>query len=168
MPSVLDDRTVFLVPPCDSDADGELTVQGARQSRALGDAFGDVPLMAVYTGPGQAERDTGEAVAQRHGLVVRRKPGLVVHRGELFNRAVHRITEVFETMARAGPGRTILVVAEVAVARIVLSHCWDLSPSPDDQLQLGPGSITEITVAPSRYVVARLNDTSHLRPSTPA
>ncbi len=162
--SMLDDRCVFLVPPCDSEEDGELSVVGVRQSRALGDALGDSPLKAVYAGPGLAAEETAAIVAQRHGLVVRRKPGLSLQTGELHDRAVERIVEIFDTIARAGPGRTSLVVTEPGAARVILSHCWEVGQSPSDQLQLPAGSITEITVAPARYTVERLGDISHLPP----
>ncbi len=159
---MLDDRRVYLVPPCEHEEDGELSILGVRQSRALGDALGDSPLKAVYAGPGLAAEDTAAAVSQRHGLVVRRKPGLAVSPGEHFRTAVERVIEIFETIARAGPGRTSLIVAELATARIILAHCWDVGHARDDQLRLRPGSITEITVAPEGFTVDRLGDTDHL------
>lgn len=160
--SILDDRCVYLVPPCDAEEDGELSVVGVRQSRALGDALGDASLKAVYAGPGLAAKETAAIVAQRHGLSVRRKPGLSLAEGELHDRAVERILEIFDTIARAGPGRTSLIVADLGAARVILSHCWEVGQSPSDQLQLQAGSITEITVAPARYTVERLGDTTHL------
>jgi len=159
---MLDDRRVFLVPPCDSDEDGELSVLGVRQSRALGNALGDAPLMAIYSGPGLAAGDTAAAVAQRHGLVVRRKPGLELRPGEVFRSAIERIIEVFDTISRAGPGRTSLIVAELSALQAILAYCWGVSSSPDERLRLNPGSITEVTVAPTGFSVDRLGDIAHL------
>lgn len=159
---MLEARRVFLVPPADAEFDGELSVVGVKQSRALGDALGDVPLRAVYAGPGLAAQDTAAAIAQRHSLVVRRKPALGVDPAASFDEVVASVVEAFETIARAGPGRTSLVVAHLEAARILLSHCSGLAPSPDDRLTLEPASVTEITVEEARYVVERLGDTSHI------
>lgn len=161
----LDARHLFLVPPCE-DEEGELNMLGVRQARALGDAFGDVPLRAVYTGPGQATEDTAEAIAGRHGLVVRRKPGFGLALDERFDIVVARIIETFETIARAGPGRTSLIVIPPASARIVLAHCSGLAPSVDDRLTLPPASITEITVEERLYAIERVGDIAHLPPLT--
>lgn len=159
---MLDDRRLFLVPPADTEADGELSVLGVRQSQALGDALGDVALRAVYAGPGLAEGDTATAIAQRHGLVVRRKPALGFRPSEPFTSAAARVIEAFETIARVGPGRISLVVAPFEAVRIILAHCSGLAPSPEDPLELAPASITEITVEEACSVVERLGDISHL------
>lgn len=162
----LDERHIFLVPPCEADIDGELNVLGVRQARALGDAFGDVPLKAIYTGPGLAAEDTAEAIAQRHGLVVRRKPPLGLTTDERFDSASARIIEVFETIARAGPGRTSLVVLTAETIRIILAHCSHVAPSVDDRLRLPPASITEVTVEETIYSIERVGDIEHLPPLT--
>jgi broad specificity phosphatase PhoE len=162
----LDARHLFLVPPCEADSDGELNVLGVRQARALGDAFGDVPLRAVYTGPGLASEDTAEAIAQRHGLVVRRKPALGLSDEERFDAAAARIIEVFETIARAGSGRTSLVALAAEAARIIVAHCTGVAPSVDDRLMLPPASITEITIEETLYSVERVGDITHLPPLT--
>ena len=158
----IDPRRVFLVPPCDADDLGELSVLGVRQARGLGDALGDVPLKAVYAGPGRASEDTAETIASRHGLRVRRKPSFGVATEEPFDEAAARVVETFETVANAGPGRTSLLVISEMAARIVLSHCSGLSPSVDDRLTLSAGSITEITVDEALFVVERVGDVTHL------
>jgi broad specificity phosphatase PhoE len=158
----LDPRCVFVVPPADTDEEGELSALGVRQSRALGDAFGDIPLRAVYAGPGLAAEDTAANVSQRHGLVVRRKPALDFAVGERFDVATERVVEAFELIARAGPGRTSLLVIPLPAARIILSHCSGVAPSLHDTLALPPASVTEITVEETQYVLERLGDTSHL------
>lgn len=162
----LDERHLFLVPPCEADLDGELNVLGVRQARALGDAFGDVPLKAVYTGPGLAAEDTAEAIAQRHGLVVRRKPAFGLTTDERFDSASARIIESFETIARAGPGRTSLVVVAPESVRIVVAHCSGVAPSADDRITVPPASITEVTVEETLYSVERVGDIAHLPPLT--
>jgi len=158
----LDARRMYLVPPCDAEADGELTVLGVRQSTAVGDHFGDIPLRAVYADTGMAALDTAAAIGGRHGLVVRRKPALGTHGQELFDVAAARIIATFESIARAGSGRTSLIVTAPEALRIIHAHCSGLAPSPEDRLVLEPASITEITIEESQYVVERLGDTTHL------
>ena len=62
MRAVIDARHIFLVPPCDAEPDGELSVVGVRQARSLGDALGDVSLWAAYAAPGLAYEETREYV----------------------------------------------------------------------------------------------------------
>jgi broad specificity phosphatase PhoE len=133
-----------------------------RQVRALGDALGDVPLKAVYAGPEPSAKETATTIAQRHGLVVRHKPSFGIAVEERFDEASARVVETFEAVARAGPGRTSLVVVSQPSARIVVAHCAGLAPSVHDCLALPPGSITEIVVRDDRFVVERLGDVAHL------
>lgn len=158
----LDVRSIYIVPPADSDEEGELSVLGVRQARALGDAFGDIALRAVYAGPGLATEDTAATVSQRHGLVVRKKPALLFEPGERFDVESERIIEAFELIARAGPGKMSLLVIPLPAARIILSHCSGVAPSLHDTLALPPASLTEITVEETQYIVERLGDTQHL------
>jgi len=158
---MLDARHLYLVPPALAEGE-ELTVVGEMQCRALGDALADIPLKAVYAGPGNAAQDTATAVAQRHGFVVRRKPSLTMPSDEHFDVTSSRVVETFENIARAGPGRTSLLVTSVEAARIILSHCTGQAPSPDDRRTLKPASITEITIEEVGYIIERLGDTKHL------
>jgi broad specificity phosphatase PhoE len=161
---MLDERTVFLVPTCDAGPEGELTVLGVRQSCLVGDALGDRPLRAVYAGPGQAATETAETIAQRHGLVVRRKPALVCDDNDPFDEAAQRIIAAFENISRAGPGRTSLIVTDHKTLQIIVAHCCNVAPRADEPRQVAPASVTEITVEETRYVIEQREQTDHLAP----
>jgi broad specificity phosphatase PhoE len=161
---MLEARKTFLVPPADAEPDGELSVLGMRQARALGNALVDVPLRAVYAAPGLAAEGTAAAVAQRHGLVVRRRPALAVDPQEPYDVAAARVVDTFEAIVRVGPGRTSLLVVGVEALRIVLARCAGLAPTPSDTLFVEPASITEVTVEEAAYAVERLSDVAHLLP----
>jgi broad specificity phosphatase PhoE len=152
-------RRLYLVPPCESEHDGELTAFGVRQASALGDALGDVALRAVYSAPGRAAVDTATAIAQRHGLVVRRKPALG---REPAGDASIRIVEAFDAIARAGSGRTSLVVVHVEAVRLILDHCAGSSQSRGADLDAA--SITEVALDEdlAGYSVERVGDVTHL------
>lgn len=158
----IDARRLFLVPPCEFDDEGELTVAGVHQASALGDALVDVPLGAVYAGPGRAAEDTAASIAQRHGLVVRKKSTLGLEPA-----AAGRVVEAFEAIARAGSSRVSLLVIPAEAVRLILAHCAGASLAAG---AVGAASITEIRLGErgSGYSVERLGDVAHLPPPAPA
>lgn len=161
---MLEARRVFLVPACDHEQDGELSVLGVRQARALGDALGDVTLWAAYAAPGRAYEETAEAIAQRHGLVVRKRPALDYVRGGTFAPQADRLVQAFEGLARVGPGRKTLIVAARTALSVMLSHCRGAVIDEAHLIPLEPGSLTEVEVEETRYVIVRVADTAHLGP----
>jgi broad specificity phosphatase PhoE len=156
----LEARRVFLVPPCEAD-EGELTVEGVRQASALGDALADVPLGAVYAGPGVPATDTATAIAQRHGLVVRRRSTLDLEPGGAWG---ERVVETFEAIARAGSGRTSLLVVHADAVSAIVARCAGLAARA-----IEPASITELRLREggAGYDVERLADVAHLSPPAP-
>jgi len=161
---VLDERHIYLVPPCDSESDGELSVVGVRQARSLGDALGDVSIWAAYAAPGLAYEETAGAISQRHNKTVRPRPALGYRKAGAFEDEAERILATFESIARVGPGRQTLLVASPTALAMIVAHCRGAALAKDALVALPPASLTEVVVEEQGYRVLRVADIAHLGP----
>jgi probable phosphomutase (TIGR03848 family) len=55
----------------------DLSEDGRRQAKALGERLADLPVKAVYASPIERTAQTAEAVAVHHGVEVRELPGVI-------------------------------------------------------------------------------------------
>ncbi len=156
------DRTLFLLPPCDAEEDGVLSVLGMRQARSLGNALGDEALRAVYAGPGVASEETAGGVAQRHGLAVRPRPPMFIDPLETFDETAARLIQSFDGLARVGPGRVTVLVAEAEVIGLLVAYCRGSAPVRANIIPVSKGSISEVLTEEKGFTLKRVDDTSHL------
>lgn len=82
---------------------------------------------------------------------------------ELAGRIGTFFTGLTAETAEAGRERTVLVVAHRGSLQVLLCLALGLPPQARWQLRLEPASLSELDLYPQGAVLARLNDTHHLR-----
>jgi probable phosphomutase (TIGR03848 family) len=82
----------------------DLSEEGRRQAKVLGERLADVPVTAVYASPIERTTQTAEAVAERHGLEVQALDGVLeADYGEWTGGKLEDLakTELWKTVQRA-------------------------------------------------------------------
>jgi probable phosphoglycerate mutase len=105
--------------------DPPLSELGRRQAEVLGDALASEPIAAVYASPLQRAKDTGAAIAARHGLEV-------VVLDELREVEVFREVPEGERVADVLPA----VLLRGASERFVHERRWDVYPWSESGAEL--------------------------------
>jgi len=136
-------------------ADPSLNDTGRAQAHALGEQLRGVPFDAVYSSDLARARETAEIVAAPHGVPVVTDPGLreidigswsgltrpeIDERfpsgkrpdGETRDEHAARVLEAVERIARANPGRRILLVTHGGTMRALHGHVTDEPFHPVD------------------------------------
>jgi broad specificity phosphatase PhoE len=129
-------------------ADPPLNDAGRAQARELAEQLRDTPFDAVYSSDLQRAHETAEIVAAPHAVPVISDPGLreidigswsgltraeiderfpggVRPDGETRERHAERVLEAVERIARANPGRRILLVTHGGTMRALHGHVSD-------------------------------------------
>ena len=116
----------------------------------------------VNSAPDLAAMETAEAIAHRHGLVVRPRPGLGFDPEDAVGLNRARILRTFDHIALAGPGRQTLVVAPAIALGIMIRRCTGETPTSGDLQDPEPASLTEVLVEGRSCHLVRVADHSHL------
>ena len=136
-------------------ADPPLNDDGRAQARRLAEQLRETPFDAVYSSDLQRARETAELVAEPHGVPVITDPGLreidigswsgltraeiderfpqgIRPDGETRDQHAARVLEAVERIARANPGRRILLVTHGGTMRALHGHVSDEPFHPVD------------------------------------
>jgi phosphoserine phosphatase len=124
--------------------------------------------------PGLNDLNYGDWQGQTHEAMAREHPVLYDHwrthpqlmrfpNGESLQELVARSADALRFVIGKHSAETIVMVAHDSVNRALLLQVLDQPLSAYWTLKQDPCAINEITVAPDRIVVARVNETAHLR-----
>jgi alpha-ribazole phosphatase len=82
--------------------------------------------------------------------------------GETFSELCQRAAPAAESIAKAHPGQTVVIVAHKSVNRVLLCHWLGLSVGSYKQIEQDNGAINSVVFSGNRVVVETVNDVCHI------
>jgi broad specificity phosphatase PhoE len=149
-------------------ADPQLSALGRKQAEALATRVRRIRPAAIYSSPYRRALETARTIADEVHVDARLVEmemelgdGGELNFKELPDSVIKRMSAAIDDIARAHPGRRVIVVAHGAAMIVFLTHVLHLEPG---HLRFLPyfTSVNVVRVLGDRQMVSTLGDTSHL------